>query len=454
MLKKSIPTVIESIPRYFTVSRVIFFLSLLFLLVFFPSFASAAANLTCSFSTSCADTAVLYLNNDTGGYSNAHAQLPTDVSYSNILCCGSLNTTLSSDACTDATTEQTFLRLYETTNTHVQVNNYSDIGINYTNYACIIPTRGSITCAYALNSCPEDYTCLASIASDNATFNNLTNAHVGPCEEYVTQICCSLEVPNDPPSVPILLSPPDNSQQTNRTPTFIWSASTDPDGDPITYTLNITCYALAGGSCPSGSDDRLINVSLINSTVLTQELDYFIDDRYYYNWTVLATDGMNDSAWAAPAFSLNISVLVDIALLTNKIDFSTMSIGQTKDTFTSDVDSGPFALRNNGNVEIEVNLSENSTLSLFTSQIAPSIYYQFKGDYATGEEGAFLLSDAITNYTNIPRSPTNLTLFKKFNHTDTIDEAEIDINLSIPLDEPAGYKESTIEFIGYYAGAA
>lgn len=261
----------------------------------------------------------------------------------------------------------------------------------------------------------------------------------------------TVTVLNSPPNPVSLIAPEHLNQTFNRTSSFDYNTTTDPDGDELNYTLNLTCLSIAGGSCSGAGDNRLLNFTS-NVSGLTPELLFFIDDGYFYNWTVLAFDGENESDWTNPPRSVNISALVDIALLINNIDFGGMGIGATTDTDSFDIEA--FTLRNNGNVEIEVNLSENSTSSLFTSQTAPSIYYQFKGDNDTIELGAFSWSDSITTWTNVPRTPTNLTVFKKFNHTDSIDEAQIDINISIPLDEPAGYKESTLEFIGYYVSAA
>ncbi len=255
---------------------------------------------------------------------------------------------------------------------------------------------------------------------------------------------------NSPPNTPPLIAPEHLNQTFNRTPSFDYNQTTDPDNDELNYTLNLACLSTAGGSCTGAGDDRLLNYTT-NTSELAQELQFFIDDNFFYNWTVLAFDGDNESDYADPPRSINISVLVDIALLTTNVDFGTFSVGQTDDT--DDGTPSPFSLRNNGNVEIEVNLSENSTSSLFASQIAPSPYYQFKADNATSEPGAFSWENSSTTYINVPRTPTNLTVFRKFNHTDTIDESQIDINITVPQDEPAGYKESTIEFIGYYVSA-
>ena len=143
-----------------------------------------AQGITCSISSICSNTAVLYMKNETGGYYNAHAQLPSVANYPYILCCSSTETTLS-NTCSDAIV----LKLYATTNSHVQWGNYSGPYTVYSNNACLSADPGTIECIYQ-NSCPANYECLISMASSESWAENKTNAHVGPCSEYSMKVCC------------------------------------------------------------------------------------------------------------------------------------------------------------------------------------------------------------------------------------------------------------------------
>ncbi|MBI1972930.1 hypothetical protein HYS50_02915 [Candidatus Woesearchaeota archaeon] len=267
-------------------------------------------------------------------------------------------------------------------------------------------------------------------------------------EEGILNTSNTVIVVNSPPTAPDLIDPEHLNQTTNRTPSFDYNTSIDADNDELNYTLNLTCLAVAGGSCAGAGDDRVLNFTT-NASGLSQELQFFIDDNYFYNWTVLAFDGDNESEWADPPRSINISTFVDIFLTGNAVQFGTRSVGESVEATSPDL-IAPFILRNDGNVEIEVNLSENSTTSLFISTPAPTSNYLFRADNTTDEPGAFSWENSITTFTQVPRTPTNTTVLKKFNYTDTIDTAEIEINITVPQDEPSGYKESTIEFIGYY----
>ena len=252
---------------------------------------------------------------------------------------------------------------------------------------------------------------------------------------------------NSVPSVPILLHPIDNNRTTNRTPGFEWTSSADADGDAITYTLNISCFSTSGGGCTAPGDNRLINTT-VNTTGIAEELKFFHDDGFVYNWTVRAIDDGNNSAYAQE-HALNITVLVAITLTTDFVDFGARTLGETIDTETGG-SPFPFIIQNDGNSLIDVNLTQLGG-SLFEKAPAPTDNYQGKIDNATGEEGAFNGTGSITTFAALPTSTA--FAIRALNHTDTRDSAEIDINVTVPLDEPPGNKTTQLEFIGYYTGS-
>ena len=160
-----------------------FSLSVIF---FFPPITS---DLNCGIFTggSCPANNVdlLYMKNDTGGYNNAHAELPTVATYDNVLCCNSTSQTLG-----NASTGIPFLNLSATTNAHVQNPSYSGASTKYTNAANISSDIINPICELIDDSCSSEYTCLVSIVGDES---NTTNAHVGECGYYKKQVCCYVE---------------------------------------------------------------------------------------------------------------------------------------------------------------------------------------------------------------------------------------------------------------------
>jgi len=149
---------------------------------------SAAGNFSCSItaSGSCSYTKVLYLENDTGGYMNAHAQNVTPGTYPYAICCDS-NSSIAL-----ACGEGTLFKLNATTNSHVQRGDYTGPGIVYGVNACMTAAPGYTNCTYVDDACPADRECFASMASSNASVSNDTDAHVGPCTEYRKKACCKV----------------------------------------------------------------------------------------------------------------------------------------------------------------------------------------------------------------------------------------------------------------------
>ncbi len=165
----------------------VFLLLALTTLVILVGHASAASYLSCEITDSCAYTEVLYLENETGGHWNAHAQLVTEGSYAYSVCCNSSVGNLSNSSCSDVAV----LKLSDTTNAHVQAGNHSGAG-EYSESACLssVLQNGSIECIYTNSACGSDYECLASIASSEPGDDNMTNAHIADCGRYQKNVCC------------------------------------------------------------------------------------------------------------------------------------------------------------------------------------------------------------------------------------------------------------------------
>ena len=258
----------------------------------------------------------------------------------------------------------------------------------------------------------------------------------------------TISIVNSVPSLPVLAGPPDLFATTNVNPRFNWTSSVDADDDAINYTLNLTCYSTSGGGCTAPGDNRLENVTT-NATTIANNLKFKIDDGFYYNWTVRAMDGTNQSSYAQPR-TFNITVLVAIALTTNTVNFQSLGIGQTNDT--SDGAPAPFTIQNQGNSFIEINISAIGT-DLFTQSAIPSNAFQFKARNTVPPEGTGQIINttrSIITYTNVAR--TNQTVLAGFNYTSPASSVDIDINVTVPADESSGAKGTSLLLTGYYIG--
>jgi hypothetical protein len=148
-----------------------------FLFLVLLSASVFAVDLTCGFySGSCPSTPILYLANQTANFSNAHTQLPTYATYSQMVCCDSAKYSLGTSS-----SGAGIARLHSQTNSHIELFNESDYAS-----ATYLSTNSSVPyCTTAVNGdCDPIYTCLFSISSN-------TNAHLADCDStYVNKICC------------------------------------------------------------------------------------------------------------------------------------------------------------------------------------------------------------------------------------------------------------------------
>jgi len=136
---------------------------------------------------------------------------------------------------------------------------------------------------------------------------------------------------------------------------------------------------------------------------------------------------------------IEIQAEVTISLPVDNINFGFIGMGATNDT--TDNSSAPFEIQNDGNCLL--NISLNAT-DLWASIFGNSSYYQLKVDNKTGEEGAFNwdLSDIdwaqVLNNTQI--------VMVELNWSDATDSAEMDLLVTVPPQESAGDKSSTLHF--------
>ena len=245
----------------------------------------------------------------------------------------------------------------------------------------------------------------------------------------------SLVIRNSGPTV-TLISPSNADATTNRTPEFTWSGF-DPDGDSLTYQINITAVQESGTS--TCSDVRLIATGSNEYYLTTGDLLCLKDNGMIYRWSVRANDGGGYGEWSETR-TLNISALLAVSLPVNGIEFGSMTILQQNGT--EDDSPSPFIIQNDGNSLLNINASSEG---IWNSVAAPNEYYKFKIDNVTGETNAFNWSGSVTNYTNFPVTP--MLAVNRLNYTDTRDSVETDIFVQVPPNEPPSFRNSTATFV-------
>lgn len=452
-----------------------------------------AATLSCHIEgsdTCTVGTAVLHMNSDTGEYDNAHAQLATSATpYSNTLCCNDTNsithtshTTVGTICGSSPTEGPAFLNLSAETNAHVQAPNGTTAA--YSIPACISGSNYT-NCTISLDGCEQNYTfepptydanetCLVGIYSDGS--DNTTNAHVKGCSPTwnLTEVCCRWNTAPNNVTDDYFLEPfHGNATLANRTVTFQWLNTTDIDAEhplipnvyPMTYHIQVK---QCGGSVPSSCIPDEVDFSSFlgdgefevegvtegtNITEYTPEGEDIFAVDTNYTWRVRANDGLDYGPWSEN-WTFYIPSIVTLTLFDENVSFGSMLPNEQNDTRNND--PFPFRIRNDGNCLVDINITVNTTDDwLWDRYQTASSYLQYMIDNATAytspdgihteENGSFNWSASATypSWNNLPLTNYSANI-RQLNHSDVTDEARIDINITVPSDEPAGDKGSMI----------
>lgn len=440
--------------------------SLLLITLFILIVINATGDLTCWIeeASTCAagsqGTELLHMKNKTGGYDNAHAQqVNYTTPYNTALCCNSTGNVVYNSSGT------AFLNLSADTDAHVQAPN--ETTETYAYPALILIGSTSPECNAYISGCPVGYTCLIGMSSRGG--NNITNAHVGSCDEYDTDVCC--KGINSPPNTVTLLEPFNgNATLFNKTITFQWLNTTDPDGDTLTYEIQVK-------QCSSGGDPSNCNPDAVFGDTFTQEGEIDITGitegtnitEYIstvevaadvnYTWRVIANDGTIDGSWSEN-WTFMVPSTVMFTIFDENMSFGSMTVNEVNDT--TDNSPFPFRVRNDGNVLTDFNITVDTADDwLWDTYSTESTFFQYSIDNATAytssntfseENASFNWSDSATTpaWFNIPLTNFSANI-RQLNYSDVTDEAEIDVRIQVPSDEPAGDKGSTVTITGWVA---
>jgi hypothetical protein len=354
-------------------------------------------------SSTCSDgVRYLGLENDTGGYNNAHVENYTNTDYGNSLCCELDGDTLVNTCGT------TLFKLSDETNAHVEQSNES----NYAVSACMDAALTDFTCTYTVGSCAAGYTCVLSFANADGTGNNYTNNHVGDCNTYDRKLCCTT---NTRPSVPVLITPSDgNTSVFSRFTYFNWT-STDPDGDTITYYWNL--------SSPPGC--AVIPEKNTTSNEYTSVDKLCVDETY--NWTVKACDAGGCSAYATP-FNFTITSVVGIAFMNESIDFGTLSTSVPGAPSTDNTSANaPYPLRYNNTGNVDVRTQTKANAALWTNVALNDTAFSYADENSSSWQNWTQYYTALTSNLTYPAMTR-----------------ELEVLVTVPLSEPAGTKNTTV----------
>ena len=275
-------------------------------------------------------------------------------------------------------------------------------------------------------SCPADV-CNASTISGTKYMFNVSHWTSYRVQEQFTALTLTR---------PFNIVQANDTTTTDRIINFNWSNSTSSDGSVVSYQLVIA-------TSPTFSSASVIynktNIDPIEGNSTNQTINFSLDVDATYWWRVIPN---SSTTFGEPSNITNFTVqsLLSLVLINNSVNFSYSDLGTQNDT--DDNQPFPFKLENNGNLPINISITSTR---LFISETTdyPTNKYRFK--IRVNETNAFDTSLSNMSYINF----SSVALGKNIadlNWTNGSDDAYVDVNITVPLDEPAGLRNATVTF--------
>jgi hypothetical protein len=222
------------------------------------------------------------------------------------------------------------------------------------------------------------------------------------------------------------------------------------------FNVSTTVIITANVTDDTAVDRVFARVRLPNTTILDIPMNNSVGGAYYsgiftatdlagvYNVTIIANDTYgNVNGTETTWFNVNPPTLIAISLVNNTVDFGEMTVGDSNDTM--DDRPLPFRIRNDGNVKVNITVSSTD---IWSSAPNPTPNYQFAANITTQGQ-TFNNACSLTSFTNAPSISTLFFCFLDF--IDSNDEAELEVNVTVPAAEPDGNKNATVTFIASQA---
>jgi len=191
---------------------------------------------------------------------------------------------------------------------------------------------------------------------------------------------------NRPPSTPTLVSPTNNKLCIDNALVFEWNASTDPDGDPVKYQLQIA------------TDNQFTQIAHDFNNLTSTSKSVSLDKGIAYYWKVKAKDDKN----AESDFSSTYQFYTEGEGVSNHLPFApvivspsldaTISSGNTTLEWTAnDVDNDPLVfdvyLDNNSSNPASIMVAENQVANTFSATLESGKDYYWKVVVKDGKGG-------------------------------------------------------------------
>jgi hypothetical protein len=128
---------------------------------------------------------------------------------------------------------------------------------------------------------------------ENATYYWRAHASDGRTATPSALASFSVDAANEAPGAPVLLDPVDGRTVGTATPTLRLRNAVDPEGDPLTYEIEVRDASDAVVASPAGIPSGAGETAWTVTTPLAEDQDF--------TWTARASDGELFGPWSAPA---------------------------------------------------------------------------------------------------------------------------------------------------------
>lgn len=274
-------------------------------------------------------------------------------------------------------------------------------------------------------------TCTADVCTENSFTGNLFKLNVSHWTSFAAIEASAITITR-----PVNIVPPNDTTTTDRIINFNWSNSTTSDGNPVSYQLVI---ATSSTFSPASIIYNKTNIDPIAGNSTNQTINFSLDVDTTYWWRVVAN---STTTFSDPSNASNFTVesLLSLVLLNVTVNFTDAALGTQNDT--DDNLPYPFRLENNGNLPINISISSTRLFISGTTDY-PTDKYRFK--VRANEADSFNTSASNLSYINFTPSPLGINI-RDLNWTNLSDDVLVDVNITVPMDEPAGTRNATVTF--------
>ena len=173
-------------------------------------------------------------------------------------------------------------------------------------------------------------------------------------------------------------------------------------------------------------------------------------------------ESLTGAAAAIGTVNITVNESNGITLTQSAVNFTLSIPGNSRTTLTGgDIQAGPFNLTNDGTVLINVTIGSTPLFSSSSANTLPNVFYSYNITHIVSGVGIYIGNCSYGMRGNNPICGNNATcgLWRpmvatanaetsicRLNFTDGSDSVLVQVNITIPSDEPAGTRNANVTF--------